>query len=138
MAPLGAASAQPSVRRPGQQRQQQEQQGQQGQQATMAGTLAGPGVQQTSHIGGPQALSSSQLGMLQFIAGDVSGFLQTAVAAGMTTPDVVALSSAGGAPALRACARLAAAKLAAAGEVHAALLQLAAAGCGADAAELLQ
>jgi hypothetical protein len=73
-------------------------------------------------------LTRSQLGMLQFIAGDVRGFLQTAAAAGSISPDVVALASAGGAPAWRAAARLASAKPAAAGDRAGAALHAAAAG----------
>jgi hypothetical protein len=84
-----------------------------------------------------QQLSDSQLGMLQFIAGDVAGFLQTAVAADAVTPDVVALSAAGGAPAWGAAARLAAAKLAAGGDSHAAALHLAAGESAEAAAALL-
>lgn len=87
--------------------------------------------------GAPQQLPARQLGMLQLVAGDVAGFLQTAAAADAVLPDVVALSALGGVPAWRAAARLAAAKLVAVGDVRGAALHLAAAGDDVEAAELL-
>lgn len=82
-----------------------------------------------SHSSAYNAVSSlavNQVAVMQYITGDVGGFLRSAVAADVVTPDVVALAAAGGAAAWAAAGRLAAAKLAAAGQLDAAaVLQLA-------------
>jgi hypothetical protein len=69
------------------------------------------GSSSSSSHKGFKLLLANQVGMLQFISGDVGSFLRTAVAADCVSPDVVALAAAGGGAVWAAAARLAAAKM---------------------------
>jgi hypothetical protein len=117
--------------------QQQQQQGSQDQQSahlpnsSSSSSMAASGTS----LG---TLSINQAAMMQYMLGDVGGFMRAAVSAGVITPDVVALAAAGGSAAWAAAARLAAAKLEASGQVDAAAVYLLAAEEPAAAAAVMR
>jgi hypothetical protein len=119
------------------QQQQQQQQGSSSQHQQPAHLLSSSSSTAASGTH-PGTVAVNQAAMMQYMLGDVGGFMRAAVAADVITPDVVALAAAGGSAAWGAAAQLAAAKLESVGQVDAAAVYLLAAGEPAAAAAAMR